>query len=103
MSTYNWVGLEFSVYDNNTNWNDVGGLYIFAAPNKLPGPGDPWWPLYVGRTRSFRSRIPSHEMWSAAVEWGATHIHALAEEDARERALLERLLIDELKPMLNDI
>ena len=102
MSKYRWADHEFDVYElGSVSWTDVGGVYIFAGPKRIPGPGDPWLPLYIGQTESFADRLPDHDMTSAAVEWGATHIHARIVSEERKRQLLEAILIKEYQPLLN--
>jgi len=89
--------LEFTIYDSNTGWNQVAGLYIFACPN-----GDYWSALYVGKTTDFSSRLPSHERLDEAVRKGATHIHAKVVPQEANRDKWEKMLIDHLQPPLND-
>ena len=64
--------LDFNVYDTNTTWNDVAGIYIFCGISQQ----NKWVPIYIGQTDSFCNRIPQHEQWTPASELGATHIHA---------------------------
>ena len=107
MSTYRWGGDEFKVYKPDTEWYDVGGVYIFAKRGAWIGlglgQGNPmdWEPLYVGETESFKNRLlASHEKWPAAVGLGATHIHT-RNEVMIARKLLEVLLIQKYDPPLN--
>ena len=102
MSTSTWGGREFEVYKPDTEWNDVGGVYIFTAQQPAGLEDDIWRALYVGETESFKNRLlANHEKWPAAVELGATHIHTLVEQGPIKRTLVEALLIQELKPPLN--
>jgi hypothetical protein len=89
--------LEFNVYGPNTQWNKVGGLYIFTQDC-----GAYWRALYVGKTDDFSSRLPSHERWDEAGRNGATHIHAKVVSQAANRDTWERQLIAHLQPQLND-
>ena len=90
-----WHGLSgnpyvFTVYDLNTNWYDVGGVYIFAKIENRK-----WVPIYIGETHSFKERlVRSHEKWDCALRRGMTHIHALRIDDSRRRKAVERDLID---------
>jgi excinuclease UvrABC nuclease subunit len=93
----NWSGYVFTVYPPNTNWNEVGGIYIFCGVN----PQNQWVALYIGQADSFRNRIPSHEQWNPAVRLGATHIHALVVPSQIQRDAIERLLIQNHQPRLN--
>lgn len=91
--------LVFNVYDpQTTTWSEASGLYIFAYQNDA----SQWYPLYVGQTDNFSSRIPNHERWDEAARHGATHVHALVVPQAANRDTLERRLIVHLQPLLND-
>jgi excinuclease UvrABC nuclease subunit len=95
--TANWSGYEFTVYTANTNWNEVGGIYIFCGVN----PQNQWVALYIGQADSLRNRIPSHEQWNPAVRLGATHIHAMVVQQEWTRDSIERQLIQNHQPRLN--
>ena len=97
MLTVSWRGYPFGVYFKNTDWNEVGGVYIFCGlnPQKL------WVPLYIGQADSFRSRIPSHVQWLPAVRLGATHVHAMVAPLASQRDIIEAQLIQAFQPALN--
>lgn len=89
--------LEVTIYSRNEGWYAVAGLYIFTyrAANGL------WHPLYVGQTDDFSARLPSHEKLQKALQHGATHIHARIVSQESDRLLLERMLIQHLRPALN--
>lgn len=97
-----WLGHEFTVYDpEDTSWNEVGGLYIFAGLVKDQQGNPRWHAYYIGKTADFSDRIPNHEDWSEAQQLGATHIHALVEEKAKSRAKIEKDLVQANQPPLN--
>jgi hypothetical protein len=103
MATYLWPfgnnkTLEFTIYDSNSNWNNVAGLYIFTHQVI----GGSWHPLYIGQTDDFSSRLPSHERLNEAVRRGATHIHAAVIPLASDRDKLEKMLVQYLQPTMND-
>lgn len=75
MATANWNGYDFEIYDPNTSWNDVPGVYIFAG---LAQNGR-WTALYIGICDSFKDRHLNHERWVEAARLGATHVHARVE------------------------
>ena len=103
MSTSTWGGREFEVYKPDTEWNDVGGVYIFTAQQAAGLLGNIWQALYVGETESFKNRLlANHEKWPAAVKLGATHIH-IRNEGTITRKALERKLRDKHEPRLNDV
>lgn len=93
--------LEFEVVANTNNysfnWKKVPGLYIFAFLLQ----GNTWYPLYVGQTDDFSSRLPSHERFLEAIQRGATHIHAVHIPQKIDRNRLEQMLIQRLQPQLN--
>lgn len=88
--------LNFDVYDTNTDWNSVAGLYIFSYQT-----ANGWRALYVGKTENFQSRFSSHERWNEAVRKGATHIHAMIVPLVESRERWEGALIQHLQPPMN--
>lgn len=88
--------LQFDVYDRNTGWNDLPGLYIFSYAT-----ANGWYAVYVGQLESFSARMPNHERLAEAVQNGATHIHALVVSQQKLRNEWERMLIQTLQPPLN--
>ena len=105
MSTSTWGGREFEVYKPDTEWYDVGGVYIFTAQQPAGLLGDigatQWRALYVGETESFKNRpLANHEKWPAAVGLGATHVHT-RNEGMITRKALEVFLIQKYDPPLN--
>lgn len=93
-----WKHYGFTVYDPiNTNWHDVGGIYIFARQiNQYH-----WMAFYIGQAKSFRDRLPNHENWTPAVRLGATHIHAMLVSQVANRDMIEAELIEAFQPALN--
>ena len=99
--TVKWLDYEFTVYGEDTNWNEVAGLYVFVR-HLVDDQGTPrWFALYVGQTRNFANRLPTHENWLEAVRMGANQIHARTEEDGLKREALEKKLIEACEPPLN--
>ena len=101
--TVSWGGYDFNSYHpNQTKWNDIPGVYIFAGMS----PDGQWWRAkYVGQTSSFNKRlgmgINSHERWQEAAGQGATHVHARVVQNELERRSLELMLIETYNPPLN--
>lgn len=95
--TINWISHEFAVYQHTGQWNNVGGIYIFAGVN----PQNQWTPYYIGQCDSFQNRIPSHEQWGKAQSLGATHVHAMVVSLAATRDTIESELIQAFQPHLN--
>ena len=97
--TCDWGGHIFTVYDlENTRWNPIAGVYIFASLRQ-----EQWRAVYIGQTNSFAGRIPNHEQRSAAIRNGATHVHARAVSDFTQRQSIERSLIQAYRPILNSM
>ncbi len=101
MATCNWpLGndqtLEFTVYELNTSWNNVSGLYIFAYYD-----GQLWRALYIGQADDFNSRMSNHERLQEAIQKGASHIHAKTVTNAVNRDRWEQMLINHIQPPMN--
>jgi excinuclease UvrABC nuclease subunit len=96
-NTVKWLSHEFGIFPHNAAWNEVGGVYIFCGVNSK----NEWQPYYIGKTDNFRNRIISHEKWQAAVQLGATHVHAMTVLQETSRDQIEKQLIDAWKPPLN--
>jgi hypothetical protein len=101
MSTV-WKSIDGSIYEFSphlyeSGWEDVGGIYLFAARLKN---GD-WNPLFIGHSDSLEHAIPNHEKWPWAVLLGATHVLACAVAVQSKRLLVETEMIARLKPPLN--
>ena len=96
MATCNWGAYSFTVFDPEvTQWNDVGGVYIFARAE--PGTSK-WYAQYIGRTHSFSERLSSHEKWSDSV---ARLTYMCWSSHERQRGLIEQELIQKFDPPLN--
>ena len=93
-----WSTYEFTVYDYaTTEWNDVAGVYIFASV----APQNQWRALYIGQADSFKTRFSSHDRWPEAQRSGAKHVHCLSVPLAANRDTIERQLVRQFQPPLN--
>ena len=99
--TVNWGGSEFTVYDPETTWNEVAGLYVFAFLGSDQQGSLRWRAVYMGQTTNFSTRLPNHEKWPEAERMGATHIHALVVPQEATRLRVEAALIETYSPPLN--
>jgi excinuclease UvrABC nuclease subunit len=97
MQTVKWLSYEFNVHPPETNWNDIGGIYIFTGINAR----NQWVALYIGQAVSLRDRLADHEQWNAAARLGATHVHAKAVPLQANRDAIEIQLIKGYQPRLN--
>jgi hypothetical protein len=101
--TFVWASMPFDVQSlevvaNRSRgwWSGQPGVYIFAEQTE-----EYLAPLYVGRTRCLKNRLPYHKIWDIAVAHGATHLHTRVEPHFGYRVNLERLLIAVFRPPLN--
>lgn len=113
-NTHTWLGKHrFAVHEyRRVDWSKlsgVSGLYIFAARNsQFQAFEYPWTPLYVGKTEDFAERFSRHEKWGherwreAETLHGAGHVHLLEVPLESERKRLEKTLIRELSPRMNE-
>lgn len=93
-----WLNYGFGVYLPNATWNPIPGIYIFCFVNPQK---NVWEPLYIGETESFKDRFANHDRWDEACRLGATHVHAMAVQQAGARLLIEKELIQRFQPVLN--
>lgn len=94
-----WNGYTFNVHNQNKDWVDSGGIYIFARVNQAT---QRWEALYIGQASKLSERLPNHERLSEAVRLGVTHIHPRVVATQTERDLVEAFLIKQQQPCLND-
>ena len=96
-NTVTWLSFEFSVLTMDAAWNDIGGVYIFAALDVTT-----WYPIYVGAADSFKARMSaSHEKWTAACQLEATYVHAMGVPQEAQRVAIAQELIEKFQPPLN--
>ena len=102
MSNVSWLpNTPFEICDPEGDWREVSGVYVFAGRSRSHAGSPQWHAYYVGQTRNFDSRLPTHEKWPEAKRLGATHIHARIAESLPERKSLEKRLIEKYRPVLN--
>jgi hypothetical protein len=95
-----WQNYEFTVVSINSNWNDVGGVYVFASKRQ----DAPWKAIYVGQTKSFKAdMLPTFPKWIEAERLGATSVHAMSLMQDAARTTIEKGLIQSLDPPLNKV
>lgn len=101
---HRWNGETGSGYSFNITLTDNGipeggGIYVFVRRRFVFF----LRPLYVGKAKSFKSRMFKHERWPEA--WwqrGATERHFLKIENGAKRSRVEEDLIRNLKPPMNN-
>lgn len=91
------IMVNFEVHSIDSDWNDVGGIYMMCRRN----PGGGWNPAYIGKAKSLRSRLCAHPQWADAQGLGATHVLAVVVPTESDRDRIEAVLVGELHPPLN--
>jgi len=101
--TFVWALLPFEVQSlavlgvrGRGWWSGQPGVYIFAKQTV-----EYLAPLYVGRTRNLKNRLPYHKIWDIALAHGATHLHTCVVPYSADRMNTERFLIAVFQPPLN--
>lgn len=93
------AGYHFNVTLTDNGVPDGGGIYVFVRRRFVFF----LKPLYVGKAKSFQSRIFGHERWNEAWwEHGATERHFLNIGSEKKRRRVEEDLIRNLQPPMND-
>lgn len=102
-----WTGASgtsypFTAFKLGQTLPDISGIYIFA---KVPFSGVWIEALYVGETRSFKSRLndgaSGHEGLVRAVKAGARHVAVMHVVNDAERLRIETDLRHGLNPLCN--
>ena len=90
---------KFEVFDINTKFNPVSGIYIFCILNRNGN----WHPLYIGEANDLSSRFQRHHKLPQAILMGATHFHILRFDGGEmSRKRIESDLIKNYYPPLNE-
>ena len=75
----------FEIYTTDTIFNFVGAVYIFSKRTVgSDGMGKHTF-LYIGQTHSLKDRIPNHEKWHCARNYGVNCICVHRDNDANSR------------------
>jgi excinuclease UvrABC nuclease subunit len=85
----------FGIYPVNAAWSDVAGIYALLTQQGVP--------VYIGQTNSFKTRLPSHEVWTSARREGVAvaAVAALTCLKEADRLAWEEDLIKAYNPRLN--
>ena len=97
---YSGTEYQFNVWTRDTDFNDVGGVYIFSNRNSQTTRHTV---LYVGQTSSFKDRrLQFHEQWQkCANQRGGNVICTYQESDETRCRRIERDLINAYDPPCN--
>ena len=91
----------FEVYTTDTVFNSVGAVYIFSK--RSPGLDGTYRHtfLYIGETHSLKDRIPNHEKWYCARNYGVNCICVHRDNNANSRLHKELDLLSVNKTLCN--
>lgn len=94
---------HFEIRFIESAFEDVGGVYIFSKIDISFGRKKPIQHvhLYIGKTHSFKERLPEHEKLSDALDRGMETILLLRVKNEDCRKKIETDLIKKYKPILN--
>lgn len=92
---------EFTVYTADTNFKDVGAVYIFTKRTVSKGNGTHDF-LYIGETGELGTRIPNHEKWPCVKKNGCNCICVHNESSEKKRLEIEKDLRDAKSTPCND-
>ena len=95
---------HFEMCFRESEFENVGGVYIFSKIETSLGGKEliQHVHLYIGKTHSFKERLPGHEKWSDAINLGMNMILLLPKKDKDCRKKIESNLIKKYKPILNE-
>lgn len=102
----------FKLYPLNTTFNRIAGIYTFLIiPNSLHTDWDLlsdeyldsnfYTLLYIGITNNFSKRLKAHHKIDEARALGMTHIGILKKSSTRKRKVIEKDILKNLNPPLN--
>jgi len=86
---YFGTSYPFSIYVNDSYWNEVPGVYFVTKKDSL----NKYMPLYVGITENLKQRFSNHHKLQAFQRQGWTHLGFLYEPDEVKRRAIERDLL----------
>ncbi len=90
--------LEFYVHSISSVWPRGAGIYMMCSGS----PSTSYNPVYIGQASSFADRLAAHEKMAPAKARGANFVLLASVSSQQMRDLLERSLIQELNPPLNE-
>ena len=99
-----WAGQSgkeyaYKVHPITTPFRPLPGNFIYAKQDEECN----WIPLYIAQTRDMHQRLEGHFPVEAAIDHGATHVHAHYDNVGHAaRCMEERDLIERWHPHYND-
>lgn len=89
---------QFSIYPITTQFSRIAAIYTFII---LPTHSQQYTLLYIGITNNLNSRFKTHHKINTAKQLGMTHIGILKKSSGRTRKTIEKNLLKNLNPPLN--
>lgn len=89
---------KFRLYPINTVFKRIAGIYIFII---IPDSINHYSLLYIGITNDFYARLTTHHKIDPAKALGMTHIGIIRKSSGRKRKTIEKDLLKNLNPPLN--
>lgn len=84
----------FGVYLSDTQWKDIGAVYVVTKRTEKPGGGGSHTYIYVGQTENLNERHSNHHKADCFKKHGANCICVHVEEDEERRLAIEADLLD---------
>lgn len=92
----------FQVYPIDTQFLNLGGVYIFTKQSVDHQGKISFQPLYIGQTNSLTQRLtPNHEAWNTALRSGFDTLCVYIDINESSRMSSERDLINNYNPPYN--
>lgn len=92
------LSVNFQIHPINTEFRDVGGIYMFCTYNSA---NKMFTPVYIGKASNLANRISYHDRIEEAKELGAKYILVTKVDRETTREQIEKILIGRLNPKLN--
>jgi hypothetical protein len=104
MKQCKWRGISgieyaYNIYPLNTDWDDLPGNFIITketSPHR-------WFPIYIGRTKSFKDKLPFFSGIPCVKSQHPTHIHTHTNNSDSGSLIEERDLLDNYSMPCQDI
>ena len=85
---------KFSVYPYNSEWNEVGAVYVVTKRTAKPNGSGTHKFLYVGQTDNLKERHSAHHKATCFSRNGANSLCVLTESSKKKRLSIEADLLD---------
>lgn len=93
---------QFDIYSSDTNFRNIGAIYIFCKISVDKDLNLMIVPLYIGETGELGKRIDNHEKWECVIFEGCTHICVKTISGRKARLEMEKDLRHNYSTPCND-